>query len=228
MPTNRAEAVISGLGRCSGCRDRQIKTTASEPAKLSAKESINMKTKETRQVTARVRVKAQHAVTLPKIEEKEGPCLFATNEDLRQATGARSTAVAVWILSQADALQQAGGRTNETLARTLSLLAELAPSNVVEGMLTVQMIGVHNAAAEYLRRSQLQDRTVEEIDKSVSRACCLSRVFTRQLEAMAKLKGTAGRQRMTVEHVHVHAGGQAIVGPVATAGGHTENEGGAN
>jgi hypothetical protein len=39
-------------------------------------------------------------------------------------------------------------------------------------------------------------------------------LFIAQLGAMAKLKGTAGQQKMTVEHVHVHAGGQAIVGPV--------------
>jgi hypothetical protein len=39
-------------------------------------------------------------------------------------------------------------------------------------------------------------------------------LFIAQLGAMAKLKRTAGQQKMTVEHVHVHAGGRAIVGPV--------------
>ena len=46
-----------------------------------------------------------------------------------------------------------------------------------------------------------------------------------QLEAMAKLKGTAGRQKMIVEHVHVHAGGQAIVGPVARGNSTPADEG---
>jgi hypothetical protein len=34
---------------------------------------------------------------------------------------------------------------------------------------------------------------------------------------MAKLKGKTGQQKVTVEHVHVHQGGQAIVGAVTTA-----------
>jgi hypothetical protein len=44
------------------------------------------------------------------------------------------------------------------------------------------------------------------------------RVFTEQLEAMQKLKGTAGQQRVTVEHVTVNQGGQAIVGAVTSGG----------
>jgi len=41
------------------------------------------------------------------------------------------------------------------------------------------------------------------------------RVFIEQLVAMAKLKGKAGQQKVVVEHVHVHSGGQAVVGTVA-------------
>ena len=41
------------------------------------------------------------------------------------------------------------------------------------------------------------------------------RLFNEQLEAMSKLKGKAGQQKVTVEHVHVHGGGQAIVGAVS-------------
>jgi len=41
------------------------------------------------------------------------------------------------------------------------------------------------------------------------------RLFNEQLEAMQKLKGKAGQQKVTVEHVHVHEGGQAIVGAVS-------------
>ena len=38
-----------------------------------------------------------------------------------------------------------------------------------------------------------------------------------QVETMAKLKGKTGRQKVTVEQVHVHEGGQAIVGAVSAA-----------
>src|SRR5215469_134764 len=35
---------------------------------------------------------------------------------------------------------------------------------------------------------------------------------------MQKLRGKTGQQRVTVEHVHVHEGGQAMVGEVASRG----------
>ena len=43
------------------------------------------------------------------------------------------------------------------------------------------------------------------------------RLFNEQLGLMETLKGTTRRQNVTVEHVHVHAGGQAIVGVVSGA-----------
>jgi hypothetical protein len=46
------------------------------------------------------------------------------------------------------------------------------------------------------------------------------RVFNEQLEVMQKLKGKTGQQKVTVEHVHVNEGGQAIVGAlIAPRGG---------
>ena len=45
------------------------------------------------------------------------------------------------------------------------------------------------------------------------------RLHLEQIEAMQKLKGTARQQKVTVEHVHVHEGGQAIVGTVSTSKG---------
>ena len=45
------------------------------------------------------------------------------------------------------------------------------------------------------------------------------RLFTEQVEAMSKLKGKSGQQRVVVEHVTVAAGGQAIVGAVMPGGG---------
>ena len=41
------------------------------------------------------------------------------------------------------------------------------------------------------------------------------RIFVEQADALQRLRGKAGQQTVTVEHVHVHEGGQAIVGTVA-------------
>ena len=50
----------------------------------------------------------------------------------------------------------------------------------------------------------------------------LARTFTTQMEALNRYRGK-GQQKMTVEHVHVHKGGQAIVGAVQTRGAIAQN-----
>ncbi len=103
--------------------------------------------------------------------------------------------------------------------KAFSGIAEMDPRNATEAMLATQMIGVHEAAMMFLHRATLVEQSPEGIDPNVLRATRLLRLFTEQLEAMAKLKGKSGQQRVTVEHVHVHPGGQAIVGAVSTGKG---------
>ena len=43
------------------------------------------------------------------------------------------------------------------------------------------------------------------------------RTFALQVEALQRYRGK-GQQKVTVEHVHVHAGGQAIVGAITPGG----------
>lgn len=107
---------------------------------------------------------------------------------------------------------------DDHLLRASALIAEMAPSNATEAMLATQMIAANDAALLFLRRSTLAEQYPDAIDSNVLRATRLMRVFTEQLEAMQKLKGKASQQRVTVEHVHVHQGGQAIVGPVTAEG----------
>ncbi len=68
---------------------------------------------------------------------------------------------------------------------------------------------------------------VSQIEMSGNLAVKLARTFTSQVEALAKLR-RGGEQKVIVEHVHVHAGGRAVVGHVThTTGGGVaiENEG---
>ena len=94
-------------------------------------------------------------------------------------------------------------------------LAEIGPETGVEAMLAVQMLGVHEAATAFLQRAQPDKDTGDEAGANVQRAVRLMRLFNEQLAALAKLKGTTSQQKVTVEHVHVHEGGQAIVGAVS-------------
>jgi hypothetical protein len=93
-----------------------------------------------------------------------------------------------------------------------ALMGELDPRTGTETLLASQMIGAQGAAMEYLRRAGLPNQPTEIVDLNVSRATKLMRVFLGQCEAMAKLKGTTGQQRVVVEHVTVNEGGKAIVG----------------
>jgi len=98
----------------------------------------------------------------------------------------------------------------------------MAPQSLTEAMLAAQAIATHEAALNFLRRASLDGQTVEGADANVLRATRLMRLHLEQIEAMQKLKGRTGQQKVTVEHVHVYQGGQAIVGvasPAQPAGG---------
>jgi hypothetical protein len=86
----------------------------------------------------------------------------------------------------------------------------------VEGMLAPQMIATHQAAMECLRRSALQEQTSEGRDLNLKNATRLMSLYERQMAALDKHRGR-GQQNVTVKHVHVAEGGQAIVGNVAHA-----------
>lgn len=82
----------------------------------------------------------------------------------------------------------------------------------VEGILAVQMVATHVAAIGALRR--LKDSgMVTQQDSNGNLAIKLLRTFTMQVEALQRYRGK-GQQKVAVEHVHVHDGGQAVVGAV--------------
>ena len=100
----------------------------------------------------------------------------------------------------------------------MAILQGIKPQDVIEGMLAVQMIGVHNMAMEAMRLVMISDQHPEAKDRNTNRATKLLRTFAAQMEALKKYR-TGGQQKMIVEHVHVHQGGQAIVGSVSQGGG---------
>jgi len=93
-------------------------------------------------------------------------------------------------------------------------------------MLAVQMIGVHNLAMETIKRAMITDQTFDGKQANVNQATKMLRTFTAQMEALKRYR-TGGQQKVTVEHVHVNEGGQAIVGTVNRGGGGSEEKKGA-
>lgn len=105
----------------------------------------------------------------------------------------------------------------ETVNQVTPLLRAIAPRDELEGMLAVQMIGIHNMSMEMMKRAMLSGQTIECVNFNVNRVTKLSRTFITQLEALNKHRGK-GTQKITVEHVTVNDGGQAIVGNVEHGG----------
>jgi hypothetical protein len=137
-----------------------------------------------------------------------------------KVTGTRRRELADRVLIQvADALVRPKSTDAEDdLIIAISAIAEMEPRNLTEAMLATQMIAANDAALMFLSRATNENQHPEAIDTNVLRATRLMRLFGEQLQAMQKLKGKSGQQRVRVEHVHVHDGGQAIVGPVTARG----------
>ena len=102
-------------------------------------------------------------------------------------------------------------------------LIGISPTDELEGMMAAQLLASHNAAMECYRRAMLAEQTFEGRRENLSQANKLSRSFAVLLEALNRHRGK-GQQKVTVEHVTVNAGGQAIVGAVATPGGGVVNK----
>lgn len=111
---------------------------------------------------------------------------------------------------------------------TLGALMGIAPRDELEGMMAAQLVAAHNAAMECHRRAMLPEQTYEGRKLALEQANKLSRTWATLVDALNKHRGK-GQQKVTVEHVHVHAGGQAVVGTVEasrTAGGDVAVSGG--
>jgi hypothetical protein len=96
----------------------------------------------------------------------------------------------------------------------IEMLIGIGPKDEVEAMIAAQLIAAHNAAMECYRRGA----GLLALD-SLSLAGKLSRTYVMLLDALNRRRGT-GQQKITVEHLHVHSGGQAVMRVVeAGAGG---------
>jgi hypothetical protein len=105
-------------------------------------------------------------------------------------------------------------QTNSYLTAVAALI-ELAPKTPLESMLSVQAVATHFASVNALLKASQPDADLEVIGFWLNMATRLMRVFIVQGEALARLSGTLPQQRILVEKLTVHEGGQAaIVGSI--------------
>jgi hypothetical protein len=70
---------------------------------------------------------------------------------------------------------------------------------------------------ECYRRAMIPAQTVEGRSENLNQANKLSRTYVLLFDALNRHRGK-GQQKVTVERVHVHSGGQAVVGMVGARG----------
>ena len=121
------------------------------------------------------------------------------------------------LASMKSLLGVVGGESSDGINSIMSTLQAIKPSDELEGMLAVQMVGIHHLSMTMMHRAANGDQPSNVVQDQVNRVTKLSRTFIAQLEALNKHRGK-GQQKMTVEHIHVNDGGQAIIGSVEQGG----------
>ena len=121
---------------------------------------------------------------------------------------ANQTIQTLWFFKNSDAEDIRRNRH-----ATVEALMGIKPGDELEGMIAAQLVACHNASMECYRRAMIREQSFECRREALSQANRLSRSYTVLLDALNRHRGK-GQQKVTVEHVHVHSGGQAIVGTV--------------
>ncbi|MGI8853072.1 MAG: hypothetical protein ACR2GC_07255 [Methyloceanibacter sp.] len=142
-----------------------------------------------------------------------------------QALGSTDSDFVDGLITQlANASSRNGQTGEEALNFMLAVVKSIAPQDEIESMLAAQMAAVHMMVMNFTSRLA-NASTLQQQDSAERALNKLARTFATQVEALKRYR-TGGQQKMTVEHVHVHEGGQAIVGHVEqkVEGGTTKKE----
>ena len=137
-----------------------------------------------------------------------------TNFKMIKSTGASDLEAANALMKDVSNMKFLDGKKDPDvngINELLALVAGIKPTDNVEGMLAAQMVAVHTMSMDSARRSMFIGQTFEGRKQNLDSSVKLMRTYTAQMDALNKHRGK-GQQKMTVEHVHVNEGGQAIIG----------------
>jgi hypothetical protein len=198
-------------------RDQKRESTTNKPAHERTPREDAAQTKALKGYAERAprlrAVKVDGRVTLKPNHPDEATGYFL----LMEALGTTDVDFTLGLIGQ---LANAGSKGGEVdVGRVnfmLSIIEATKPRDQVEAMLAAQMAAVHMAtmtsasrlaAAEFVPQHDSAERAFNK----------LTRTFTTQMEALKRYR-TGGEQKVTVQHVTVAEGGQAIVGNVTQGG----------
>ena len=132
---------------------------------------------------------------------------------LMEALGTTSIDFVIGLLTQLGNAGSQGSQTDESgLNFMLSVIKDIKPRDQLEAMLAAQMAAIHVTTMTFVQRLAL----VENLPQQGSAGALLNklmRTYATQMETLKRYR-TGGEQKVTVQHVSVSEGGQAIVGNV--------------
>lgn len=132
---------------------------------------------------------------------------------LGEALGSANLGFIYGLLRQLANASSKGGKIDVTeLNFMLAIVIGIKPQDEVEAMIAVQMAAIQSATMTFARRLANVE-TLPQQDSAERALNKLTRTFVMQVEALKRYR-TGGEQKVTVQHVSVSQGGQAIVGNV--------------
>jgi hypothetical protein len=116
----------------------------------------------------------------------------------------------------ANALRRDGKIDPSELDAVIAIVSGQRPKNELEAMVICQMAVTHALTMRSFGNLN-RSNSIQQQDSNALTIARLTKAFASQTDSLTKLR-RGGEQRVVVEHVHIHAGGQAIVGAVTHTG----------
>lgn len=146
-------------------------------------------------------------LTVNHPDQDIGFCLIA------QAMASTSTDFLKGFMLQLSKAVSLGRKPDqEAINFALSVVEGVSPRDQLETLLAAQMAAVHMATMDFSGRLVNADN-LSQRDSAERALNKLARTFAAQMETLKRYR-TGGEQKVTVHHVTVNEGGQAIVGNV--------------
>jgi hypothetical protein len=140
-----------------------------------------------------------------------------------ELSGTEDLALAERLVAQATGAVTDYMGMEMNMAYALAALRGIGPQDGLEGLVASQLVGMYSLTMELMSRAALKGQTDLGVEVNLNRAIKASGAFVRLMDALSRYRGK-GEQKMTVEHVHVHKGGQAIVGAVSQSNRQTNRK----
>ena len=132
---------------------------------------------------------------------------------LLESLGTCDDDFALGLINQIGSAVSKGPETDEQAFKlALATMRGIQPRDEAEAMLAAQMAAIHKMTMTFARRLN-HSENIQQQESASNALNKFARTYVAQLTAL-KTYRTGGEQRVTVQHVNVNQGGQAIVGEV--------------